>query len=117
MCLSSIRDRHIFVSFFFFFFFCFYFIHLRPNICLLFPPNIPSHRTSPHSPPPFSLRWGPHAPQYTHQVTTGLGTSAPTEARQGELNPRSGRQNTQEEPPLLLLLDQAAPLLHMYMEA
>lgn len=65
---------------------------LHPNISLLSPPRRPSHRSSPvlsfffenRNPrlgiiPPISPITFPHL---THQVSAGLGTSYPTEARQ-----------------------------------
>ena len=74
-----------------------YLFTLHLNISPLSPPRIPSHRSSPNFSFPFSFENGeylyaslphylyPHTlhPLLVHQVTAGVGTSSPTEARQG----------------------------------
>jgi hypothetical protein len=103
-----------------------YFINLftLPPLPPLLPvPPSPSFFLS--SSTPFLLRkgsWGSHGYQSSlvYQIAVELGTSSPTEARQG--NPAKGkgskgRQQSQRQPLLLLLVlheDQAVQLLHMF---
>lgn len=68
---------------------------------------VPPHVDPPRIPPSFSplRRWNPPPhiyplhypiPNLSHQVTTGLGISFPTEARQG--SPQTDRQQSQGQP-------------------
>jgi len=98
---------------------------LHPNISAPSHCSAPSHR---FPPPHFSFTsekqepsLGINTPSPAHRVTAGLGTSSPTEARQGSpvMGMKStGRQQSQEQRLPQLLRDphedQAAHLLHMF---